>query len=149
MHEAISELNTRREDHLSRRDELRSQISEVQKAIQKRRHAQQEHQRYLDGQARHNGPELRFWEQSLCLRIEGAGVDDELKFVYTHVDERDWDRECWFELSMGKREYDVLETSPGVEREAVQEELDRLNETRELAGFLKGMRILFTEAVKG
>ncbi|KAK4888656.1 Ribose-phosphate pyrophosphokinase, partial [Elasticomyces elasticus] len=70
-------------------------------------------------------------------------------FVYTHVDERDWEKECWFELSMGGREYEVIACKPRVEKEAVDAVLERLNETRELAGFLKGMRTLFAEAVKG
>ena len=147
MHEAIAELNDRREDNLARRDDLKSQIAEVQQAIQKRRQAQQQHQRQLDSQARHNGPELRFWESSLCLRIEGLGVEDRLKFVFSHVDERDWEKECWFVLSMEKREYAILETQPSLEGDSVQEVLDRLNDTRELAGFLKTMRALLSEAV--
>lgn len=145
MHDAIEELRTRREDHLSRRDELKVQITEVQKAIQIRRHARQQHQRTLDDQARHNGPELQFWESSLCLRIEGMGVEDRLRFIYTHIDEKKWDRECWFELSMGNKEYEVLSTEPVLESDAVQAVLDRLNETRELSGFLKAFRGLFIE----
>lgn len=148
MHEAIEELSTRREDHLSRRDELKVQITELQNAIKIRRQAQQQHQQSLDHQARHNGPELQFWESSLCLRIEGMGVEDKLRFIYTHIDERMWDRECWFELNMGKMEYEVLSTEPALESDAVQAVLDRLNETRELSGFLKGLRGLFVEAIR-
>ncbi|KAK4971930.1 kinetochore-associated Ndc80 complex subunit spc25, partial [Elasticomyces elasticus] len=142
-------LSSRRDEHQQLRDGLKLQIAELQKAIRSRRDAQQQHQRRLDGQARHNMPELSFWESNLCLKIEGAGSEDRLKFVYTHVDERDWEKECWFELSMGGREYEVIACKPRVEKEAVDAVLERLNETRELAGFLKGMRTLFAEAVKG
>lgn len=148
MHEAIDELKAQRDNHISKRDDLKAQIAEVQKQIHSRRHTQQQHQRALDSQARHNGPELNFWETNLCMRIEGAGVEDRLKFVFTHVDERDWNKECWFDLSMGQREYEVMETQPELEKEAVGAVLDRLNETRELAGFLKGMRSLFGEAMR-
>ena len=148
MHEAIHELNSRRGDHLSRRDEFKSQISEIQQAIEKRRRAQKQHQMQLDSQASNNGPELRFWETSLCLKIEGTGVDDQLRFIYTHVDEKDWGRECMFELSMEKADYEVLETRPSLERDSVQAVLERLNETRDLAAFLKSMRLLCTHAVK-
>jgi len=148
MHEAIHELNSRRGDHLTRRDELKIQIVEVQQAIDRRRRAQKQHQMQLDSQASNNGPELRFWETSLCLRMEGTGVDDQLRFIYTHVDEKDWDRECMFELSMEKADYEVLETRPSLDRDSVQAVLDRLNETRDLAGFLKSMRLLCTDTVK-
>lgn len=148
MEEAIAELKAQRQENEARRDDLRAQISEVQKAIHVRRQAQQQHQRQLDDQARHNGPELSFWESNLCMRIDKGGRDDTLKFVFTHIDERKWERECWFELSMGRRDYSVNETEPQLEREAVDEILARLNETREMAGFLKAMRSLFSDALK-
>jgi len=148
LHEAIDELNSRRDSHLSRRDELKVQISEIQKAINIRKQAQQQHRRYLDGQAMHNRPELQFWESSLCLRIDGTGVEDHLRFVFTHLDERRWERECWFELSMGNKDYEVIRTEPVLEGDQTRPVLDRLNETRDLAMFLKGMRGLFGESLR-
>ncbi|KAF7845688.1 hypothetical protein BT93_L1205, partial [Corymbia citriodora subsp. variegata] len=115
MHEAIDELKTQRQEHLAHRDNLRDQLSEIQKAIHVKRQAQQQHQRHLDSQARHNAPELHFWESNLCMSIQGGGDVDRLKFVYTHVNEKDWDRECWFELDMGKKIYEVIATEPRLE----------------------------------
>ncbi|KAF2261343.1 hypothetical protein CC78DRAFT_500208 [Lojkania enalia] len=148
MHSAISTLTTQRDERLAHRDILKSQIAEVQKAISARREAQLKHRRYLDGQSRYNEPELEFWETYLGLRIEGLGQVDRLKFVYTNVCEREWEREAWFELDTSEREYKVLEVRPKVEREEVERVLERLNETRDLAKFLKGMRELFVEALK-
>lgn len=148
MHSAIATLTSQRDERLSNRDALKAQISEVQKAISARREAQLKHRRYLDGQARYNEPELDFWESHLSLRIEGVGQQDRLKFIYTNVSEREWDWEAWFELDTSEREYRVGEFRPKVEREEVERVLDRLNETRDLAGFLKGMRELFVEALK-
>jgi kinetochore protein Spc25, fungi type len=148
MHGAISTLTTQRDTLLAHRDGLKSQIAEVQKAISARREAQLKHRKYLDGQSRYNEPELEFWESYLGLRIEGLGQEDRLKFVYTNVCEREWDREAWFELDTSEREYKVLELRPKVEREEVERVLERLNETRDLAAFLKGMRELFVEALK-
>lgn len=148
MNTAISTLSTQRDTLLTHRDGLRNQISEVQKAISARREAQLKHRKYLDGQSRYNEPELEFWENYLGLRIEGLGKEDRLKFVYTNVCEREWEREAWFELDTSEREYKVLEVRPKVEREEVDRVLERLNETRDLAGFLKGMRELFVEAMK-
>jgi len=145
---AISTLKGARDERLATRDTLKAQIAEVQKAIAARREAQARHARYLDNQARFNIPELEFWQDYLCLRIEGAGVEDRLKFVFTHVDANDWEKEAWFELGMGKREYEVLTYRPKVEREGVDTVLERLNESRDLAVFLKGMRELFVKALK-
>ncbi|ORY09602.1 chromosome segregation protein Spc25-domain-containing protein [Clohesyomyces aquaticus] len=148
MHAAISTLTVQRDERLAHRDALKSQMSEVQKAISARREAQLKHRRYLDGQSRYNEPELEFWESYLGLRIEGLGKEDRLKFAYTNVCEREWEREAWFELDTSEREYKVLEYRPKVEREEVDRVLERLNETRDLAAFLKGMRELFVEALK-
>ena len=148
MEGAISELSAQRDDRTSHRDYLREQIAETQKAIAARREAQQKHVRYLDSQARFNVPELDFWQDYLCLRIEGAGMKDRLKFVYSHVNERDWEQEAWFELDMSSREYRVLHYRPRVERELVEQVLDNLNESRDLGTFLKGMRGLFVEGLK-
>jgi kinetochore protein Spc25 len=148
MHNAISTLTQQRDERLSHRDNLKAQIIEVQKAISARREAQLKHRRYLDGQARYNEPELDFWENYLGLRIEGVGQNDRLKFVYTNICELDWDREAWFELDTSERDYQVREYRPKVEREDVERVLERLNETRDLASFLKGMRELFVVALK-
>jgi kinetochore protein Spc25 len=148
MHAAISTLTTQRDERLAHRDALRAQIAEVQKSVSARREAQLKHRRYLDGQSRYNEPELEFWETYLGLRIEGLGKADRLKFVYTNVCEREWEREAWFELDTSEREYKVDQFRPKVEKEGVERVLERLNETRDLAGFLKGMRELFVEALK-
>lgn len=148
MREAINHLTLQRDERLAHRDTLRSQIAELQKTISARREAQLKHRRYLDGQSRYNEPELDFWESYLGLRIEGLGKEDRLKFVYTNVDEREWERECWFELDTSERDYKVGECRPKVEREELDRVVERLNESRDLGGFLKGMRELFVEGCK-
>jgi len=102
----------------------------------------------LSAQARHDVPELDFWTSNLGLRIEGAGKNDRLKFVFTHIDERDWNREAWFELNTERRDYEVLTCRPKLEQERVEKVVERVNETRELVVLLKGMRELFTEVMK-
>lgn len=148
MHEAIRSLTAQKEEHTSRRDQLKQEIASVQTSIKQRREAQAAHQRSLDAQARQNVPELRFWENCLGLRIEGTGIDDTLRFIFDCVDERKVDKECWFELQIGGREYTVSSMKPRLEREDVEGTLDRLNETKELGPFLKAMRSLFAEAMR-
>lgn len=148
MQGAIASLTAQRDRQAAARDTLNAQIAATHKDIEARLAAQRAHAAQLEAQARFNVPELDFWVTNLCLRIEGAGVEDRLKFVYTHVDERDWEREAWFELCTGSRDYDVRHCRPKVERDKVERVLDRVNETRELVTLLKGMRELFVEAMR-
>ncbi|KAK5114828.1 hypothetical protein LTR62_001985 [Meristemomyces frigidus] len=148
MHASISALTAQKEEHIARRSALQAELASVQTAIKQRREAQAIYQRSLDAEARHNIPELRFWEHCLGLRIEGTGVEDCLRFVFVCVDEKDAERECWFELVMGGREYEVGGTNPKLDRDAVDEVQEKLGETRELGQFLKAMRALFVQGIR-
>lgn len=148
MQSSIAALTQQRDKQAAMRDALKEQIAATQKDIEARLAAQRAHAAQMEAQARFNVPELDFWVTNLCMRIEGAGMEDRLKFVYTHVDEKNWEREAWFELSTGTRDYDVRHCRPKLEREKVERVLERVNETRELAVLLKGMRELFVEAMK-
>lgn len=148
MESAITSLSAQRDAHLASRDNLKKQIAQTQAEIETRLAAQRAHAEQQESQRRFNVPELDFWITNLCLRIEGAGQDDRLKFLFTHIDEKNWEREAWFELSTSSREYDVKHCRPKLERESVEKVLDRVNESRELVVLLKGMRELFVEAMK-
>ena len=143
MHSAITSLTSQQEDRLIARDKLNTHLEDAQKEHLAKKEAYQKHVGYLDKQARYNEPELHSWEENLGLRIEGAGKEDRLKFVYTLLDEKDWRREFWFDISLKKRDYEVLACWPNLERDAVDDLLDKLNESRELGPFLKSMRDLF------
>jgi kinetochore protein Spc25, fungi type len=146
MYAAIESLNEQKSNHLAQNEALRSETAQIQANIKQRREAQAQHQRALDAQARHNIPELRFWEQCLGLKIEGTGVEDRLRFVYVCVDEKEPESECWFDLDTSRREYEVVGTSPKLEKEGVEEMQSALNSSRDLGLFLKGMRGLFVQA---
>lgn len=148
MEAAIASLSAQRDRQQAARDDLVAQIAATQMDIDARLAAQRAYAAQLEAQARFNVPELDFWVTNLCLTIEGAGQDDRLKFVYTHIDERNWEREAWFELSTSARDYDIRHCRPKLEREKVERVLEKVNETRELVVLLKGMRELFVEAMK-
>lgn len=148
MQASIASLTAQRDKNKATRDALQKQIADTQKEIDARLAAQRAHAAYMESQSRFNVPELDFWMQNLCLKIDGAGVTDRLKFVYTHIDEKNWEREAWFELSTSSKDYDVRHCRPKLEREKVDKVLERVNETRDLAILLKGMRELFVEAMK-
>ncbi|KAJ5768824.1 kinetochore protein spc25 [Penicillium odoratum] len=147
MHTAISSITMERDSRLTKRDRLKQQITETRKAIDQRLEAQKNHAKQLDAQSRLNNPELEFWQDYLCLRIEGAGREDRLKFVYSHIVEKDWESEAWFELGTASRDYEVFHTRPKVNREALEREVDLVNEDRDFGAFLKRMRKLFVETM--
>jgi kinetochore protein Spc25, fungi type len=148
MQTAIAQLSDERDRHLATRDTLKKQIVQAQKEIDTRVTAQRAHAEQIEAQLRFNVPELDFWVTNLCLKIEGAGQDDRLKFIYTHIDEKNWEREAWFELNTASRDYDIRHCRPKLEAEKLERVLEKVNETRELSVLLKGMRELFVEAMK-
>jgi kinetochore protein Spc25 len=148
MQEAIASLSAQRDAHLAAKEALKQQIAETQKQIDAKLAAQRAHAQYLDAQTRFNIPELDFWTSNLCVTIEGAGLSDRLKFIFTHIDDRDWAREAWFELDTSRRDYEIPYCKPKLEKERIERVVESLNETRDLRTLLKGMRELFVEAVK-
>ncbi|KAI9739440.1 MAG: kinetochore-associated Ndc80 complex subunit spc25 [Claussenomyces sp. TS43310] len=147
MHAAISALTEQRNAHRSAKDSILSQIASTQALIDAKLSQQRAHAAHVNSQARHDVPELDFWTQNLGLRLEGAGVNDRLKFVFTHIDERDWTKEAWFELNTEKRDYEIRTCKPKLDDERVEKQLEELNESRKLGPLLKGMRELFVEAM--
>jgi kinetochore protein Spc25 len=148
MQSQIAHLSQHRDTLLTTRSALSGELSQFQSTLAARRIAQTQHAKYLSSQSRHNVPELQFWEDHLCMSISGCGQEDRLKFVFTHVCERDWEREAWFELDTSSREYKVLKSVPKLEDSEVESEVEKLNESRELGPFFKGMRGIFVKALK-
>lgn len=148
MESAIAAITQQRDSHAQHRDRLRSEVASLNKQIAARRSAQQAHTKELEAQSRLNVPELDFWETYLGLRIEGAGQVDRLKFVFSNLDDRDWEKEAWFELDTERREYRVVGCRPKVEQGDVEACVERLNESRDLGAFLKGMREVFAKEMK-
>ncbi|KAL8944858.1 MAG: hypothetical protein Q9216_000148 [Gyalolechia sp. 2 TL-2023] len=148
MHAAIASISQQRDSRAQHRDRIRSEIATVRKHIAQRVSAQQQHARDLDAQAQSNIPELDFWQSYLGMRIEGVGIADRLKFVFTHLDEKNWEREAWFDLDMAKSDYRVVSVRPKVEIEGIERCVEKLNETRDLGPFLKGMREVLIAAMR-
>jgi kinetochore protein Spc25 len=148
MKAAIASLSAQRDAHLITKQSLTEQIAETQKQIEAHMASQRARAREIDAQTRFNIPELDFWEHVLCMSVEGAGIDDHLKVVFTHIDERDYNREAFFELDFSKRDYEIPYCKPKLEREQIERVLDKTNESRDLRHMFKGMRELFVEAMK-
>lgn len=148
METAIAELAAQRDSHQATKENLKTQIAEIQEQIEARLEAQRAHANHLENQSRNNIPELEFWHTSLCMRIEGAGKENYLKIIFTHVDEKDWNKEASFIFDLSGRDYRVLHSRPRLEPEKVDDVVEKLNEKRQLASALKMMRQLFIEHFK-
>ncbi|KAL8891413.1 MAG: hypothetical protein Q9215_001555 [Flavoplaca cf. flavocitrina] len=148
MHAAITSITQQRDARAQHRDRIRSEIAAIRKQIAQRQSTQQQYAKAIDEQARLNTPELDFWQTYLCMRIEGTGTVDRLRFVFTHVDEKDWEREVSFDLDTEKKDYRVASVKPKLDAEQIQHCVERLNDNRELGPFLKNMRELLTAALK-
>ena len=148
MESAIATISHQRDIRAQHRDRLHSEIASYNKQIAQRKAAQAQYAKELEEHSKLNIPELDFWETYLGLRIEGAGQVDRLKFVFSHVDERDWEREGWFELDTERRDYRVVNTRPKLEDSEIEACVDRLNESRDLGPFLRGMREVFVRAMR-
>lgn len=146
--EEIVAIKSSRDANAQHRDRLRGEIAQYNKQISQRKAAQAAHAEEVAAQARLNVPELDFWETYLGMRIEGAGQVDRLKFVFSNLDERDWEREAWFELDTEKRDYRVILCRPKMEDGEVDTCVERLNESRDLGAFLRGMREVFVQGMK-
>ncbi|PWW78748.1 hypothetical protein C7212DRAFT_309213 [Tuber magnatum] len=142
---AIAEMDRRKQSKMEHKAHLLAQIEAMQEAIRKRREIRAEERKALSFQSSRNAPELAFWEDHLGMRIEGAGVTDHLKIVYTHIVDSDWSKEFSFIINMVTRDYEVIQCRPKLDSASVGKWVDRLNETRDLTCFLKEMRQLFKE----
>ena len=151
MQTAITTLTTQKSLHETHRSTLKASIAETQTLIRQRREAQAAHQRALDAQARHNIPELRFWETCLGLRIEGTDESggSRLRFCFEELG-MGGGEEGWFEIDTGSAVgFEVVRTEPRLEGEEVEAVVERANEARDLVLLLKGMRGLFVDVLRG
>lgn len=162
LQDAIGKLSKQKEERAAVKQRLLGDIRDVRREIEIRRREQKEYEERMEEQRRLNGPELRFWTDNLCMKIEACNdtgckgaktqnTADRLKIIFTHVDEVQWEKECWFELEMSGGSaggYDVGVTKPRLEREEIERVLEIMNTSSNLANFLAGMRSLFVKATK-
>ena len=155
MHGQIAKLEGHQANQVQQRDKLKQQIAATQRQVDQKIQAQREYAKKQDSQARLNGPELQFWETYLGCRIEGAGEEEKVKIAFVFPPRKgvsdEGEREAVFELKVpdsGSAAYEVVYLKPRLDAQRVEQVVQRLNETREIAVLLKGMRQLFAEDMK-
>ncbi|KAF8477522.1 chromosome segregation protein Spc25-domain-containing protein [Kalaharituber pfeilii] len=151
-HEAeltIASMARKKTSKADYRSTLLTQISTLEANIANLRSRRAKERSSLALLSSQNAPELAFWEDNLGMRIEGAGVEDHLKIVFTCIADNDWDKEFSFVVTMETREYRVIQCRPRLDEMWVKGVVDRLNGSRNFAGFLKEMRGGFVELARG
>ena len=164
MQAAIAGLGAAHTETAAAGARLRTGIAGVRRQIEAKRAAQAQYAAKVEGQAGMNGPELAFWEEYLGVRVEGSGRADVVRVVFAFEGpaveggrrggnggggggERDQEGVC--ELKVPERGgYEVVYSKPRLEEKRVQGCVERLNESRDLGAFLKGMRGLFGEVLR-
>lgn len=162
MQAAIHTLTSSHQERAAACARLRTQIANTQRQIEAKRAAQQAYAEKMEAQSRLNGPELAFWEEYLGCRIEGSGREDVIRIVFVFEPGKSsgdgsgggsaagkGEREGVLELLVPERGgYEVVFAKPRLEEKKVEACVERLNGSRDIGAFLKGMRALFGELWK-
>ena len=156
MQSSISSLTAAHHDKEAACARLRTTIAAVQRQRDAKRAAQRQYADKMEAQARLDGPELAFWEEYLGTRIEGSGREDVVRVVFVFEpgskssnNKVEGEREGVCELKVPERGgYEVVFSKPRLEEKGVAACVGRLNESRDIGAFFKGMRALFGEVLK-
>jgi kinetochore protein Spc25 len=115
---------------------LRTHIATTQRQIDAKRAAQRAYADRVDAQSRLNAPELAFWERYLGCRIEGSGREDVVKVVFVFEPAKG-------AAAGGAGGYQVVFSAPRLDDKRLGACVSALDQSRDLAAFLKQMRALF------
>ncbi|RKO82859.1 chromosome segregation protein Spc25-domain-containing protein [Blyttiomyces helicus] len=139
------ELKLSSEERVEQKMELLAQRRELARELHRRKEElQRKRQAQLD---KHNElePELQGFVQHLALELK-CPEPDVVQFIFTHVNERNWEKEYSFSVDFSTRTYRVTSCVP------ILPNLDRLlawvNTSRDFYSFLKEMRKEFAEYAK-
>ncbi|KAI9201923.1 chromosome segregation protein Spc25-domain-containing protein [Polychytrium aggregatum] len=114
---------------------LKSKIEQQKLALREiRKRKEAEHQKYE--------PQLEAYESFLHLKIHTL-QQDRISFVFTHINESNWDYPFSFVVDINDRMFSVSECQPNIP--SLPAIVKWLNETRDFYAFLKVMRKAFVE----
>ncbi|RUP44856.1 hypothetical protein BC936DRAFT_148930 [Jimgerdemannia flammicorona] len=103
---AIDEFSRQKLAMEERRNALQAQVDALRAELRRKREAKQAARRTLEAQRSKNEPELRFFEDKLAMQIAGFR-EDALSFVFTHIDDKDYDRKFAFTIDVSERDHRV------------------------------------------
>ncbi|GJJ68905.1 kinetochore protein Spc25, fungi type [Entomortierella parvispora] len=145
MARAIQDLSIRHEEMKQIQESLQEQVIILRREVKAKREAKIAQKKALDEQVLKNRPELASYESVLSMRIVGV-KEDHIAFVFTRINERDWEQEFSFTIDVSNVDYAVYDCSPLLPD--LESLVRYLNDTRDFYGFLKKARKAFQEVAK-
>ncbi|KAF9288803.1 kinetochore-associated Ndc80 complex subunit spc25 [Mortierella alpina] len=145
MSKTIQQLSARREEMRQMQASLESQVSLLRKEVKAKREAKFAQKKALDEQILKNKPEVSCYESVLAMRIVGV-QEDRIGFVFTRINEQDWDQEFSITIDVSQYDYSASECVPSLPE--LPSLVRYLNDTRDLYGFLKRVRKGFKDLCK-
>ncbi|KAF9992549.1 kinetochore-associated Ndc80 complex subunit spc25 [Entomortierella chlamydospora] len=150
MLKAIQQLSERNEEMQQIRSSLETQVAILRKEVKAKREAKIAQKKALDEQVLKNKPELASFESILAMRIVGVKgkfpIKDHIGFVFTRINELDWDQEYSITVDVSQHEFAVSDCTPNLPE--LPSLLRHLNDTRDFYGFLKRVRKAFKDLSK-
>ncbi|KAF9898149.1 kinetochore-associated Ndc80 complex subunit spc25 [Lobosporangium transversale] len=140
------DLLTEQKDHMDQvRGNLEAQVIALKKEIKAKREARTALKKALDEQMLKNKPELTCFESILAMRIVGI-KEDHIGFVFTRINELDWEQEYSIIVDVSQRDFSVSDCNPLIPQ--LPSLIQSLNETRDFYEFLKRVRKAFKDLAK-
>ncbi|KAG0314902.1 kinetochore-associated Ndc80 complex subunit spc25 [Dissophora globulifera] len=145
MSKAVQLLSARCDDMKQVQESLEMQVAVLTREVKAKREAKIAQKKALDEQVLKNRPELASFESILAMRIVGV-KEDHIGFVFTRINEQDWNKEYSITIDVSHHEFTVSDCTPELNELPVL--LRSLNATRDFYGFLKKVRKAFKDSVK-
>ncbi|KAG0234915.1 kinetochore-associated Ndc80 complex subunit spc25 [Mortierella sp. GBA43] len=145
MSRIVQEYATQCEDMQQRRQVLQEQVAILRREVKAKREAKIALKKALEKQVLKNKPELASFESALALRIIGVR-EDHIGFVFTRINEQDWDQEYTITVDVSQHDYAVADCNPSLPE--LPSLIRYLNDTRDFYGFIKKVRKAFKDQSK-
>ncbi|CDR47811.1 CYFA0S38e00122g1_1 [Cyberlindnera fabianii] len=138
----LSELRLKEKQLADERVSLEKQVSELKDKVEERRKELSKLKENQQRQGELDLPETMVYEQLLGFRIDGI-QQDRLRLVFINIDPQDTKKEYSLDLDVSEHFYKILDVSPSLPQQDVDNALTQLNGSRDLTHFLKTIRTLF------
>ncbi|KAL2314287.1 Kinetochore protein spc25 [Schizosaccharomyces pombe] len=96
---------------LKRKQKLSEELDHYRAIISSKRELRAQEMEAKRKQDSYNNPELKFWEDYLGLKMEGVH-DEVIRFIFTNIDEKDWNKQFSFQINLAERDYKVVHCHP-------------------------------------
>eukprot|EP00003_Mantamonas_plastica_P013108 TRINITY_DN23067_c0_g1_i1.p1 TRINITY_DN23067_c0_g1~~TRINITY_DN23067_c0_g1_i1.p1 ORF type:complete len:237 (-),score=97.03 TRINITY_DN23067_c0_g1_i1:24-686(-) len=144
--EKISEMSQKKRSETEECTSLKIQVHTEKKKVEEQLKEVQQAQKELEARIKGAKNGVFFYEDRLKLKFE-VMQQDYLRFVFTHIDADDVDREFLFTVSVDEDDqYHLVECKPMIPK--VQKLIDEVNETNQFSDFVIAMRRKFVESLQ-